>query len=98
MSTIRQEMIELLEGNPMTVRQLSKHFRLPLQDVVDHLEHVFRSLPRTEHREIVHVAECRKCGFQFSADKLVKPGKCPKCRATFISEPMIETNRRTGNS
>ena len=31
-----------------------------------------------------------KCGFVFAAQKLLKPGKCPQCRSTWLEEPVIE--------
>jgi predicted Zn-ribbon and HTH transcriptional regulator len=34
-------------------------------------------------------ARCKDCNFEFSADRLNKPGRCPSCRGSRIFEPLI---------
>ena len=34
-------------------------------------------------------ARCKACGFEFGADRLAKPGRCPSCKASRIQEAMI---------
>jgi len=60
------------------------------------IHHLLRSLKKSPYRAVVTPARCRKCGFCFHDDKLHKPGKCPRCRETWISEPLIEIRERAG--
>jgi predicted Zn-ribbon and HTH transcriptional regulator len=59
------------------------------QDVEDDLAHLLRSLRHTGYRAVIEPARCRHCGFQFGKNKLHKPGKCPKCRQTWIADPLV---------
>jgi len=43
---------------------------------------------------VVEPARCRKRGFRFHSEKLHKPGKCPRCKGTWISEPLIAVEER----
>jgi predicted Zn-ribbon and HTH transcriptional regulator len=47
------------------------------------------SLKKMPYRAIIKPAKCKKCGFVFHKDKLHKPGKCPMCHSTWISESLI---------
>jgi predicted Zn-ribbon and HTH transcriptional regulator len=40
-------------------------------------------------RLLVEPAACQKCGFEFTKGKLLKPGRCPKCKSTWIDEPRV---------
>jgi predicted Zn-ribbon and HTH transcriptional regulator len=48
------------------------------------------TLRHSDCHVVVHPARCRKCGFVFSREHLHKPGKCPRCKGTWIAEPMVE--------
>ena len=50
---------------------------------------MIRSARAAGHRIIIEPARCRSCGFVFSEDKLIKPGKCPACRGTRLFEAQI---------
>ena len=86
----RKDLIDMLLNNPMTVTQVARIVDEPPSRIADDLKHLFRSLKHTEYKAVVEPARCRGCGFEFSADKLTKPSKCPECRGTWIFEPRIE--------
>jgi predicted Zn-ribbon and HTH transcriptional regulator len=94
----RKKLIEMLNGNPMTVSQIARLVDESPSRVADDLNHLFRSLKHTEHRAVVEPARCRSCGFEFSREKLTKPSKCPECHCTWLLEPKIgiESKTRTG--
>ena len=85
----RKELIDLLQDRPLSVLELAELLELAPKDVADDIEHLMKSLKHTDYRLCVAPARCRKCGFTFKETKLRKPGKCPACRGTWISEPRI---------
>jgi predicted Zn-ribbon and HTH transcriptional regulator len=91
----RKNLIDLLQGNPMTVTQIARQFGQTPGDVADDLEHLLLSLKHSEYSATVLPASCRKCGFQFAADKLRKPSKCPSCHSTWLLEPRVSIERRS---
>lgn len=83
--TIRQEVLQLLEYDELTVGELSKKIGKSEKELYDHLEHLvgFKSL-------VIIPAECLKCGYVFEKrEKVKKPGKCPQCKNTYIKQPMF---------
>ncbi len=84
--TIRQEVLKLLaEYGELTVGELSKEIGKSEKELYNDLEHLLKS----KSLEIIP-AECLKCGFIFEKrEKVKKPGKCPKCKNTFIKNPMF---------
>jgi predicted Zn-ribbon and HTH transcriptional regulator len=86
----RRNLIPLLSGNPRTIRQLAQQLRVTPADLEADLDHLAKSLVHGEWRIAVTPAVCRKCGFEFGADKLRKPSRCPACRATWLTEPKVE--------
>jgi predicted Zn-ribbon and HTH transcriptional regulator len=85
----RKDLVPLLRGRPRTVSQIARELDIPRQEVASDLAHLLKTLRRSGVRVVVTPAQCRKCGFQFSDDKLVKPGKCPECRETWVQEAVI---------
>jgi hypothetical protein len=71
------------------VSRLARELRLPRADVEDALHHMVRSARAAGHRIVVVPARCRACGFTFDEDRLVKPSRCPECKASRIFEPQI---------
>ena len=83
--TVRQEIIKLLDGRKLSVGSISKEVRKSEKEVADHLDQIGRSGLLT-----IIPAECSGCGFVFKKRKRpAKPGKCPVCRSTRISQPMF---------
>ncbi|MBP7147792.1 MAG: transcriptional regulator [Acidobacteria bacterium] len=85
----RKELLELLRARPMTVTEIARLAEQPIARVRDDLQHLERTLRRAGGRLEIEPARCRSCGFVFSADKLTRPGHCPRCRGSWISEPVI---------
>lgn len=90
LSMLRKDYIELLRDNPIPFSSLVKRVGLKSREVADDLEHLKQSLRHQEMRLRVTPAQCRKCNFQFSEHKIGKPSKCPKCKGTWISDPILE--------
>jgi predicted Zn-ribbon and HTH transcriptional regulator len=87
----------MLLEHPMTVSEISRFVEQPAKDTVSDLEHLLQSIKHTEYKAAIEVATCKKCGFEFSSDKLSKPSKCPKCKSTWVSEPRIGLVRSSGS-
>jgi len=92
----RKDLIEMLLGNPMTVSQIARLVDESPSRVADDLNHLFRSLKHIEYKAVVEAARCRSCGFEFSANKLTKPSKCPECHSTWLMEPKIGVENKIG--
>jgi len=90
----RKDLIDLLLNRPLSLRDIAVVLDVSPRDVEDDLRHLIKSLKASPYREDITPARCRKCGFQFRADKLHKPGKCPRCRDGWISDPLIGISRR----
>ncbi|MGV3774713.1 MAG: transcriptional regulator [Verrucomicrobiales bacterium] len=85
----RKDLIPLLHGRSLTLREIAHLADQKMSDTEEDLKHLFRSLKHTDAVAQVEPALCKKCGFEFGPDKLHKPSKCPKCHATWLSEPRI---------
>jgi len=85
----RKDLLELLDNRPMSLHALAQVLDLRPRDVEDDVRHLARSLRNLPWRMVVTPARCRKCGFEFGKDKLHKPGRCPRCHATWLTEPLI---------
>ena len=81
--------MELLQDRPASLRELARLLVVHPKDVEDDLRHLIRSLRNRPYRAIITPATCKKCGFVFHRNKFHKPGKCPACKGTWISEPLI---------
>jgi len=90
----RKDLIDLLIDNPMPVSEICRHMKSSPKAIEGDLEHLFKSLKHTEYVEEVVPAECRKCEFKFSSDKLRKPSRCPECKSAWLLEPQIVIRTR----
>lgn len=90
----RKDLIELLRARPIALHELALLIDCTPRDLEDDLRHLFLSLRSDPLCPVITPARCRACGFEFHRDKLRKPGKCPRCRGTWISEPMISLEER----
>ena len=87
--TIRKYVTALLEEHTMSAKEISLIIRIPERDVSGHLEHIRRTLHKTDRRLHVEPARCEKCGFVFhKRERLSKPGKCPLCHSHLILPPL----------
>jgi predicted Zn-ribbon and HTH transcriptional regulator len=83
--TLRQDIIVILKGNTLSLKELSKILSVSEKEVESHLEHIRKSVSRSGYVLVVNPAHCKKCGFSFKKrEKFGKPGKCPMCRSTQI--------------
>lgn len=91
--TFRQGLIERLLDSPAPLTELARELEITPRQMADELKHLERSLVHQPYRLVIHPARCRKCGFEFDANRFRKPGKCPHCRNTWIAEPAFEIRR-----
>lgn len=92
--TVRQEIMEILEGRLLSAKDISGSVGIPVKEVYDHLDHIQRTLNKQSLRLFVSPAECKKCGFVFrKRERLKKPGKCPVCRSESIEEPLFTISK-----
>jgi len=85
----RRDLIPLLLDKKMSLSEIARNMREKPKEIIEALTHLAKSSRHGDYELVIDPAECRKCGFEFSADKFSKPGKCPKCRSTWIFEPLI---------
>ncbi len=90
----RRDLIPLLLDKKMSLSELARAVAEKPKDVLEALTHLALSSRHGDYELVVTPAECRKCGFEFGTEKLSRPGKCPKCRGTWIYEPLFEVKRR----
>lgn len=84
-ATIRQELMYLLAGRHLPVTTLSQEIHLSEKEIYSHLEQMQRT-------GILNIspARCCGCGYIFSKrNRLKKPGKCPRCKGTYIEQPLF---------
>lgn len=86
--TKRQQIIDRLEQGPATVSDLAALLELRVVEVVEHLEHICRSL--RERKLVVEPAECTGCGMVFTnRSRFTAPSRCPRCRSERTTEPVL---------
>lgn len=86
----RKDLVDFLHDNPQSVADIATAFGVSPKDVEHDLQHLLKSLKRSPYRVKLYPATCRKCLFIFSTTKLSKPGKCPRCKGTWIEAPLLE--------
>ena len=88
--TRRKEIIELLEQQKMTSRQIADFFKVDVPTVLEDLKHISQTLKPLHKKLKEQPAVCNSCGFVFSSrEKLSRPSKCPRCRSEDITEPLF---------
>jgi len=85
----RRDLFDILKPRSVSLHELALLLDERPRDLEDHLQHLFRSLRKDPLCPVITPANCRKCGFRFDEHKLHKPSKCPRCKGTWISEPLI---------
>jgi len=92
MPTLRKELAEALEKNSLDLREISQLFRIREKEVLDHLQHVARSVhPK---KLTMEPAICRGCGFVFKKrERLNTPSRCPICKGESITPPRYQITR-----
>ena len=83
--TIRQQIIDLLGTDRLTVRDLSQAVSITEKEVMGHLLHIERSVRNLGKRLVEAPHQCLTCGFVFDRrSRFSRPGRCPKCRNSHI--------------
>ena len=90
----RKDLIDILKDRPWSLHDLALMLEERPKDLEDDLNHLFRSLRSDPLHPVITPASCRKCGFVFHKDKLHKPGKCPLCKGTWITDPLIHLEEK----
>ena len=83
--TLRQQIINLLGGDELSLRDLSQALSIPEKEVVDHLGHIERTV-RNQGGNLIEIPyKCLSCGFIFEKrTRFSKPGRCPACKNSHI--------------
>ncbi|HXD20794.1 MAG TPA: hypothetical protein VN654_27475 [Vicinamibacterales bacterium] len=89
----RRQLIDLLSHEFRSVSSLARELGMRRGDVEDDLRHALRSARAAGHDIEIVPARCKACDFVFAEDRLLKPGRCPVCKATRLFEPMIRIRR-----
>jgi hypothetical protein len=91
METRREQIIKLLKGSDGFISAEQIAYSLDIRDVgliyndIQHIAKTIKGLSGGRETIIMDPPKCRKCGFIFKNTKhLKKPGRCPKCRSTWI--------------
>ena len=90
----RKNLIDILQAQPISLHELAAMLEEKPKDLEDDLQHLFRSLSSEPLSPVISPATCHKCGFVFHKDKLHKPGKCPLCKGTWITDPLISLEEK----
>ncbi|WP_246998936.1 transcriptional regulator [Halosolutus gelatinilyticus] len=85
--TTRQRLADALRAEPATPSELAAQFDLTPNAVLGHVEHISRSLDRSDERFLVAPPTCRDCGFDDFDDLLNLPSRCPGCKSEAVTEP-----------
>ncbi len=86
----RRDLLPMLLENFMTVKEISHSVGQKDTTTISDLEHLLKSLKHQDYKAIVEPSVCRKCGFEFSTEKLSRPSKCPECKGNWLTEPRIK--------
>lgn len=88
MTTIRQQIIDLLEHDPAEAKEISREIGISEKEVYEHLPHIAKSLPRQGKKLNTQPARCIACGYAFkSRQRVTPPGRCPLCKSERIENP-----------
>jgi len=89
--TIRQEIINELENNALTARDISQSIGILEKDVYHHLAFIEKTVKHKNKRILLEPYHCMNCGFQFNNRKTFKrPGKCPGCKNGRIAPAVFQ--------
>ncbi|HDZ91706.1 MAG TPA: transcriptional regulator [Deltaproteobacteria bacterium] len=90
-ATVRQRLMEILgQGGEVTAIDLSQAVGIGEKEVYQHLPHIARSLATQGRGLRIDPSRCLKCGYVFEDRKrFTRPGRCPRCRATYIRRPFF---------
>lgn len=89
--TDRQKIAEVLRGQVLSAKDISKAVRIKEKEVLAHLPHIARTVSNSRKdrsvRFIVEPSVCLSCGFTFKKrERLKTPSRCPVCKSEEITE------------
>lgn len=87
--TTRQRLKDALRAEAASPSELARQFDLTPDVIVDHAEHVARSLEETDEELLVAPPTCRSCGFDEFDELLNRPSRCPDCKSESVREPTL---------
>jgi transcriptional regulator len=91
MGTIRQQIIALIEQQPMDVVAISQALGIREKETLTHLPHIAKSITGRGRRLQVRPAHCESCGYEFKdRRRLSPPSRCPQCKLSRIQGPWYE--------
>ncbi|THE66292.1 transcriptional regulator [Salinadaptatus halalkaliphilus] len=85
--TTRQRLAATLREQAGTPSELAARLDVTPHAVVDHVDHVARSLEGTDEQLLVAPPTCRDCGFEDFDDLVNLPSRCPDCKSESVDEP-----------
>ncbi len=86
LQTLRQQIIDLLQEQELTAREISQELGIREKEVYEHLGHIGRSASRQGLQLIVRPWCCLGCGYVFiDRKRLTRPGRCPKCKGSHLT-------------
>ncbi len=85
--TTRQRLLALLRESPAQPSDLATALAVTTPAVLEHVEHVARSLESTDEQLLVAPPTCQECGFDSFDDLINSPSRCPACAHESITEP-----------
>jgi len=86
--TPRERLLRALSAEPLSARALSQLVSLAEREVFDHLQFLQKTLKTRGQKLVLTPATCLDCQFVFrKRERLTRPGRCPACRSTHLSEP-----------
>lgn len=96
METRRQRLATLLQErlDGWSPRELAEATEADEASVLLDLRHLRRSLKRSGLALHMLPARCNDCGWQGEAEEPRSPGKCPRCRSTWLQEPRFRVAPR----
>lgn len=85
--TIRKSIVDLIEVQSLSAKEISGSVRISEKEVFDHLEHIRKTIRKQNRKVEIKPPRCKQCGFVFKKrERLKKPGKCPICKSETIEE------------
>ena len=91
MTTTRERITRLLRTEPATASELAAEFELPVGVVIEHVEHIAKTVDGadTDEQLLVSPPRCLQCGFD-GFDTLVNvPSRCPSCKSESLAQPQF---------
>ncbi len=86
--TRRQEIVERLRSEEWAFDDLRHDLGLTVRVLEEDLKHIQKSVRAAGNRLQLRSATCA-CGFEFTANALHPPGRCPSCHDRRIDGPWL---------